>query len=189
MKFEACYRTCGRRRRLFRGVPICFFTTRGVAFSVAESEIELLAAKSGMKLPSVLAARAIAEEKRAELRCLIDNAGGEIRGDMNMVVFGSLARGEWTSQSDLDWSLLIDGQADPADVHIGRRIERLLTENNWTPPGRMGVFGTLAFSHSLVHDIGGIHDSHANTTRRICSCLNLAPFVTRTFGRESFDVC
>jgi hypothetical protein len=51
--------------------------------SVGESEIELLTAKSGMKLPNILAARAIAEEKRTALQRLIDNAGGEIRGDMN----------------------------------------------------------------------------------------------------------
>ncbi|HEV2991737.1 MAG TPA: nucleotidyltransferase domain-containing protein [Candidatus Angelobacter sp.] len=29
----------------------------------------------------------------------------------SLVVFGSLARGEWTTGSDLDWTYLVDGQA------------------------------------------------------------------------------
>ena len=33
--------------------------------------------------------------------------------DTSIVVFGSLARSELTSGSDLDWVLLVDGFADP----------------------------------------------------------------------------
>ena len=90
---------------------------------------------------------------------------------MNFVVFGSLARREWTSGSDVDWSLLVDGQTDPEDIYIAKRIEQLLIANSWQKPSPSGVFGSLAFSHSLVHDIGGSSDSHVNTTRRVLLLL------------------
>lgn len=86
---------------------------------------------------------------------------------MSLVVFGSLARGEWTARSDLDWSLLVDGQADPQDERIAKEVQQLLDDDGWTRPGRLGAFGSLAFSHELVHKIGGMHDTHTNTTRRI----------------------
>src|SRR6266581_3422036 len=46
--------------------------------------------------------------------------------DTSLVVFGSLARGEWTSGSDLDWALLIDGQVDVGHVEIAREIGSVL---------------------------------------------------------------
>jgi hypothetical protein len=40
--------------------------------------------------------------------------------DRSVVAFGSVRRDEWTSGSDLDWTLLIDGTADPAHLLIAQ---------------------------------------------------------------------
>ena len=113
----------------------------------------------------------VADENRRKLQTLICGNADELRPDANFIVFGSLARGEYTSGSDVDWSLLIDGQTDPADMEAAKRIEKLLQESGWKHPGPSGIFGSLAFSHSLVHDIGGAADNYINTTRRMLLLL------------------
>jgi hypothetical protein len=52
--------------------------------------------------------------------------------------FGSLGRNEFTVGSDLDWTLLIDGIADPAhfDVALVIKIKERLEKLGHKPPGR-----------------------------------------------------
>jgi predicted nucleotidyltransferase len=93
-------------------------------------------------------------------------------GDVDVVVFGSLARQEWTSGSDVDWTLLIDGQANSAHRLAAREVERTLEGLSYNgvslkQPGAEGIFGIMAFSHEIVHHIGGQADSNRNTTQRI----------------------
>jgi predicted nucleotidyltransferase len=95
--------------------------------------------------------------------------------DASIVVFGSLARNEWTSQSDLDWTFLIDGQADAEHLKVTQRIQILLDEGDFNKPGQSGVFGNMAFSHSIIHQIGGEDDSNRNTTQRILLLLESFP--------------
>lgn len=85
--------------------------------------------------------------------------------------FRSLARNESTRGSDLDWTLLIDGQADPQHVRAAQEIGGMLDKLEKTKPGPTGVFGGLTFSHDLIHAIGGQADTNANTTRRILLLL------------------
>jgi hypothetical protein len=87
------------------------------------------------------------------------------------VVFGSLARGEWTSGSDVDWALLVDGPADDGHLTITHDIRREITAGGWKQPGREQLFGGLAISHDLVHRIGGDNDSNRNITQRILLLL------------------
>src|SRR5271156_855479 len=93
--------------------------------------------------------------------------------DTNLVVFGSLARQEWTSASDLDWTYLIDGQANSDHLFIAQRIRKTLKEHaaKFRPPGQTGTFGNMAFSHDIIHQIGGQHDTNKNTTQRILLLL------------------
>jgi predicted nucleotidyltransferase len=93
--------------------------------------------------------------------------------DTSLVVFGSLARGEWTSGSDLDWTYLIDGQANSDHLIIAQEIQRVLNEHRgkFRPPGQTGTFGNMAFSHDIIHQIGGQHDTNRNTTQRILLLL------------------
>src|SRR6266404_8225945 len=103
--------------------------------------------------------------------------------DTSLVVFGSVAREEVTSSSDLDWILLIDGQSVPEHKEQEREIERTLAANKYIEPGRSGVFGKMVGSHDLVHNIGGEDDLNSNTTRRVLLLLESLP----VGNREAYD--
>ncbi len=90
------------------------------------------------------------------------------------VVFGSLARSEFTIGSDLDWAVLIDGRADSGHLEIVQRLCADL-ELEFKRPGPTELFGGLVFSHELIHAIGGDEDSNKNMTRRLLLLLESAP--------------
>jgi len=90
-------------------------------------------------------------------------------------VFGSLARDEFTTASDIDWTLLVDGSADPHHQDVAHEIARHIREVEGRSPGREGTFGSLTFSHDLIHLIGGEDDTNRNTTRRILLLLESFP--------------
>ncbi|HET9184163.1 MAG TPA: nucleotidyltransferase domain-containing protein [Candidatus Angelobacter sp.] len=94
----------------------------------------------------------------------------------SLVVFGSLARGEWTGGSDLDWTYLVDGQANSDHLRIAQEIGRVLKNHgeDFRPPGQTGTFGNLSFSHEIVHQIGGQADTNKNTTQRVLLLLESA---------------
>jgi len=121
-------------------------------------------------------ARAAAAKTRDDLdRLLTSKIGKYASEDTSVVVFGSLARGEWTSRSDLDWTYLVDGQANSDHLRISQEIQRVIGEQpEFRPPGQTGTFGNLAFSHDLIHRIGGQHDTNKNTTQRILLLLESA---------------
>jgi len=98
--------------------------------------------------------------------------------DAAIVVFGSLARNEWT-KSDVDWTLLIDGQADPEHLGLAQKVAQRLESEGFVPPGTSGIFGSMTFSHDLVQKIGGREDTNENTTRRVL--LIQEP---KTFGKD-----
>ena len=67
-------------------------------------------------------ARAASLKTREELDSLLSEEVGKYTSeDTSLVVFGSLARGEWTSGSDLDWTYLIDGQANSDHLRIAAK--------------------------------------------------------------------
>lgn len=94
-----------------------------------------------------------------------------ISEDVGLVFFGSLARHEWTSKSDADWVLLIDGEANQQHFTAAREIARGLDSLGLKAPGNAGTFGDLAFSHDLVHRIGGADDTNRNLTLRMLLLL------------------
>lgn len=104
--------------------------------------------------------------------------------DTSLVVFGSLARGEWTSGSDLDWTYLIDGQANSDHLRISQKIQGTLEKLGYVPPGATGTFGNLAFSHDIIHQIGGQYDTNRNTTQRILLLLESCPIGSRSKAHE-----
>jgi len=69
--------------------------------------------------------------------------------DANFVVFGSQARGEWTSKSDLDWTYLIDGEvnADHREALKALRASDSRTDSTFNRVRKIGE----AFQHSLDH--------------------------------------
>jgi predicted nucleotidyltransferase len=134
--------------------------------------IDQLAEITGGNWPNLTAARHRAVEKRIELERVLSDLGS---GDTSIVVFGSLARNEYTPGSDLDWTLLVDGIANPSHFDTAQKIARQLDEAGLKGPGREQTFGSFAFSHELIHQIGGQDDSNANTTRRILLLLESRP--------------
>jgi hypothetical protein len=127
-------------------------------------------------------AREASFRKRAELDEVLSGMGKYASDDSSLVVFGSLAGDEWTSGSDLDWTFLIDGQAESEHFDIAQKIRKLLKENEkqFPQPGSTGTFGNMAFSHDIVHQIGGQNDSNKNTTQRILLLLESRPIGKKT---------
>jgi predicted nucleotidyltransferase len=132
------------------------------------SEVAALQRALGTEWPHINAARALARQTRSELHSALNRKDSE---DTSIVVFGSLARDEYTAGSDIDWTLLVDGFADPKHLDLTREIKEIVSLHSAREPGREEVFGSMAFSHDLVHQIGGDDDTNKNTTRRILLLL------------------
>ncbi len=103
--------------------------------------------------------------------------------DTSIVVFASLARLEFTNDSDIDWTLLLDGFSVPEHLDTSMAIAQKLRELGYIPPGREGTFGSLAFSHDIIQYIGGEDDTNSNTTRRSLLLLESRPIL----NREAYD--
>ena len=96
-----------------------------------KNPIDQLAELTGGKWPNLTAARQLAVEKRIELERVLSDLGS---GDTSIVVFGSLARDEFTPGSDLDWTLLVDGIANPSHFDTAQKIARQLDEAGFEGP-------------------------------------------------------
>jgi len=148
-----------------------------------ESALLALEQQLGAEWHHLTEARKRSISKRAALKEALADKDDE---DTSIVVFGSLARDEFTDGSDLDWTLLIDGHADPKHQDLVRTIREIVKLQSEKEPGREATFGSMAWSHSLVHLIGGEDDTNRNTTQRILMLLESAPIRRR----EAYDrVC
>lgn len=127
----------------------------------------------GAAWPSIAAAR---DRTAAVRRCLakVLDMPHLVPQHTSLVVFGSLARGEFTAGSDVDWTLLVDGPADPYHQVAAQRIAGRMREMDLPPPAPGGPFGSLTFSHDLIHNIGGDDDTNRNTTQRLLLLLESA---------------
>ncbi|GEM_PF-262183 len=140
-----------------------------------------------LELPPLASARKLADTMREELDVLLSGPIPKYTSeDTSLVVFGSLARGEWTSAGDLDWTYLIDGQANSDHLRIAQSIRKVLKENEekFRAPGQTGTFGNMAFSHDVIHQIGGQADTNRNTTQRILLLLESAAIGKNTQAYE-----
>lgn len=147
----------------------------------AETAIEQLERRLGADWKSIRRARARTRERRQALNTAFERW---IAPDTSVVLFGSVAREEMTSDSDADWILLIDGQAFPEHDNQKQEISAKLSALDFKDPGRSGVFGCMVSSHSLVHEIGGEDDTNSNTTRRVLLLLeSYAVGNAEAFGR------
>jgi len=69
-----------------------------------------LSRRIGVQWPNIEAARTFSRETLDILKCALADSDSD---DTSVVVLGSLGREEFTSGSDIDWNLLVDGIADP----------------------------------------------------------------------------
>jgi predicted nucleotidyltransferase len=138
-----------------------------------------------LDLDSLRKARDASRKTGEDLDSLLSSKIGKYASeDTSLVVFGSLARREWTSKSDLDWTYLIDGGANSDHLRISQEIQRHLKDAEYLDPGPTGIFGNMAFSHDIIHQIGGQHDTNRNTTQRILLLLESYPIGRRTEAYE-----
>ncbi len=144
---------------------------------VAEpSSLDRLASRLGAQWVHLKRATECATATREELQAAVAGLDSE---DTSIVVSGSLARDEFTPGSDIDWTLLIDGSADPKHHDLFRKVEKVMEGFAAKGVGQEGTFGAMVFSHDLVHEIGGEDDTNRNTTRRLLLLLE-----SRVVGRE-----
>jgi hypothetical protein len=151
-----------------------------------ESPLQELESALGCRWENIENAR---QNTQATLGRLSEIIEGLLGPDASVVVLGSLGRLECTKGSDLDWTLLVDGQADAADHKSFLEVKNALSCVNFEElglkePGREGTFGNLAFSQPIMHCIGGEEDSNSNTTRRVLLLLEALPIGR---GRAAFD--
>jgi predicted nucleotidyltransferase len=145
------------------------------------SYVHELKSKLGADWPTILEAQQTTTKHRGRLAALI---AGEDSVDANLVVYGSMARGEMTRESDLDWTLLLDKPVDPTDLSTSQRLAKKILDAKFSEPGKTKIFGSMTSSHSLVHDIGGQDDTNANTTRRVLLLLeSFAPGNSQAYLR------
>src|SRR5580704_3927718 len=101
------------------------------------SNVQLLGRALGCKWEHIQTARSLAEQTRAELQAAVHGIDSE---DTSIVVSGSLARDEFTQGSDIDWSLLVDGSADPKHHDLLRKIADTVGPFMAKTPGAEGTF-------------------------------------------------
>lgn len=123
-----------------------------------------------MQINEISRAKEQARERRLEFNKICEDAKF-LTEDTSVVVFGSLARDEYTSGSDADWTLLIDGEANSDHLKVVQKIKSSIKDIFAKPPNATGAFGGMTFSHQLIHNIGGAEDTNANTTQRILMLL------------------
>lgn len=130
----------------------------------------------GVQFPNIRAAYDRSLKLRAALAKQVSGLTGP---NCAVVTFGSLARGEVTSSSDIDWSLLIDGPSDAENQDhanlIQYKIKELKDEYGFQDPNPQGAFGGMCFSQDLVHVIGGEADVNSKMTRRMLFLLESFP--------------
>jgi predicted nucleotidyltransferase len=130
--------------------------------------VEQLSQLLSASWPNIDAARKRAAEQRQKLASILADFG---TSDAAIVMYGSLARGEYTSGSDVDWTLLVDGPAKPDQRGTVRQVREALRAFGIKPPNPGGAFGSMSFSHELVHRIGGDADTNRITTQRVLLLL------------------
>ena len=148
--------------------------------SFSASKVNSLQKHLGVEWPSLKKAHSDTLVMRKGLSDLFSRRRAS---DTTVVVFGSVARFEVTSKSDVDWILLLDGSATPEHRSLATEVKQLLLAEKYIKPGKSGIFDTFVGSHDLVHRIGGEDDLNSNTTRRVLLLLESLPLG----DREAYD--
>jgi predicted nucleotidyltransferase len=125
--------------------------------------------KHSLELKAMMACEIASQEVRKTLQSFYHTE--PFSSDLDLVVFGSIFRNEFTQGSDVDWTLLIDGQADARHLNIAKQIVKKIEENGLGKPSPNGAFGSTTISHDLIHYIGGENDTNQNITRRVLLLL------------------
>jgi predicted nucleotidyltransferase len=113
-------------------------SAKAVRPAIQTSALDRLRGNDSNRWPNITAARLLSSVKVAEIAELARDLLP--RGEGSLVVFGSLARGEFTLGSDLDWTILIDGRADSSHLKILHSLKPSLGAAGFNMPGPTEVF-------------------------------------------------
>jgi predicted nucleotidyltransferase len=138
--------------------------------------IEYLEKELGTNWVHLRKARELAFATKELLEQKLDKYSSD---DVGIVVFGSLARNEFTEGSDIDWTLLLDGSASAHHLTTKNHVKAIVKTIENKPLGAEGTFGNIAISHDILHKIGGADDTNKNTTQRILLLLESTPIGNR----------
>ena len=145
--------------------------------------------KYSLDLAAMKSCEAASQEVRKSLQDFYKTA--PFSSDLDLVVFGSIFRNEFTKGnkdekgSDVDWTLLIDGQADAGHLNVVKSIEKNIKDSHLGEPSPKGAFGSTTISHDLIHHIGGEDDTNQNITRRVLLLLESEKII---FNHDKPDI-
>lgn len=147
------------------------------------SIIKTFAEKHGKNWEEIFEAENLTQDNFKKIRNEFANGQLPISSsDADIVVFGSIARNECTSGSDVDWTLLVDGQASSNHLSISQAFLNNLIKGEFVKPADTGLFGQVTFSHDLIHYIGGQDDTNHNLSRRILLLLESQTLLENSGG-------
>lgn len=136
-------------------------TARGVAS---------LEKASGIRFRQVAASRAETERRLLERRSRF--ASVDVDTDATVVLMGSWARHEVTSESDDDFMVVFDSSSrDDAEPSVGKVAEVFQARL----PGQEDIFATQVWLDDLRGKIGRDEDTNANLTRRMLFIVESVP--------------
>lgn len=112
--------------------------------------------------------RKVLEKFRRELSQKFPLSSNAEPSDIDLVVHGSYAREEATSESDFDHLIVLHGLPKPRFIQdFIKEVERIRIEETIKEPGREGLFGEIVVAGELFTRIGLESDTNATTTRRM----------------------
>lgn len=148
--------------------------------------LERLQRDAGAACPRLLEARAYTTEQLALRRESL--ADLECPQGVSVVLFGSWARGELTSESDDDWAVLVESEDIAADVvEPVESAARSIFGQGDKKPGAQDLFGTSFWCDELVRQIGLEEDSNRILTRRMLLLLESIPVIGEDAHRRCWD--
>lgn len=120
------------------------------------------------ELANLNTAARVTERVRADLQ---DRLTGRLDATepLDVLVFGSIAREEATTQSDVDYLVVLHGLCD--DPKSARRTIEVMKESikelNYGKPGATGMFGSVVSAADITERIGLDADTNMSHSRRV----------------------
>jgi len=105
----------------------------------------------------------------------------------DIVILGSIAREESSSNSDCDYYVLQHGAPPNTTRKLIMAVGKKLTSFGVRKPGAQGVFGDIVVAANLYESIGLELDSNANMTQRILLLSESKPITEGTAHAEVID--
>ncbi len=105
----------------------------------------------------------------------------------DIVLLGSIARGEASPKSDCDYYVLQHGAPANTTRRLTMAMERVLKDLEVRKPGAQGVFGEIVVAANLYESIGLELDSNTNMTRRVLLLSESKPLTEGATHETVFD--